>query len=545
MNSSNIDTTYSQNIQNLTPDERQLLVKFTYSFDKDQLLPITQTTLLKIEPCFNVITIEDEVAKNFYENKSQVISKKHDKNEFIKQRTSSESDSFENENSSEFIKEKETTHNIIDGKHVIHDQLKSSSSIKSILKKSQINKEISVPKIDQLSISRYSSLSSSKNKPTTSTRLDFNQVRYLAEQTAKQYSSLHSIHSRSHSRSLFDQTINIFDPNCSYDIASNSCRPFRVQYYMKPYREQTNTSTNMMKQKSISLSPNRLAQQSDKTDHSHYFSNEYIRPSKRQLNRKQHISESPLREYTDQGRDYNIITTNKRQISIFISTFICFSFRKKKSSIKANSPSLSTRPFLSLIKSCQRNIPSIISTSVRQRISRSSQFPSSSSSSSSSSLSTDSYNTPSAIECSLTSINPLSQQRDCKRENETILKSHLPDTIYEHKKEHDEKIQRYDRLLEKMRATDEQLQSLSRLCICNTLSQRTHVKMNRESNLSLNKITSKRHYFSPIILQMCFIILIIFNLFVVYFFNEINVWWSEYVGPAIIIEQHDEDTLNF
>ena len=69
--------------------------------------------------------------------------------------------------------------------------------------------------------------------------------------------------------------------------------------------------------------------------------------------------------------------------------------------------------------------------------------------------------------------------------------------------------------------------------------------MDQESNLSLNKIISNKNCFSPIILQMCLIILVIFNLLVVYFFNEINVWWSEYVVPAGIIQQHDEDTLNF
>jgi hypothetical protein len=58
-------------------------------------------------------------------------------------------------------------------------------------------------------------------------------------------------------------------------------------------------------------------------------------------------------------------------------------------------------------------------------------------------------------------------------------------------------------------------------------------------------MTSDSHLFSPMILQMCLIILILFNLFVVYFFNEINLWWSEYSTSAVIAEQHDEETLNF
>lgn len=44
---------------------------------------------------------------------------------------------------------------------------------------------------------------------------------------------------------------------------------------------------------------------------------------------------------------------------------------------------------------------------------------------------------------------------------------------------------------------------------------------------------------------MCFFGLIILNLFIFYFFNEINVWWSGYTGSAVMIEQHAEDTLNF
>src|SRR5271156_6536931 len=58
-----------------------------------------------------------------------------------------------------------------------------------------------------------------------------------------------------------------------------------------------------------------------------------------------------------------------------------------------------------------------------------------------------------------------------------IFRSPLPDIVHPHKKEHDETIQRYDRLLEKMRATDEQLQILSRSWANNT-QQRTSVSRN-------------------------------------------------------------------
>ncbi|CAF3387586.1 unnamed protein product [Rotaria sp. Silwood1] len=306
MNSSSIDTIFSH-------------AKFTYLFDNDQLLPTAQTTLLKIEPCFNVIAIEDEVTKHFYQNKLPAISKTYDTIQYIKQQTLNESDSLENEYSPKLIKERETTHKIIDAKHIAPNQLTYSSSMKSTLKRSHKKEEARlIPKIDKLSISRSSSsTSSSKKKQTPSTRLDFNQVRHLAEVTAKQSSSLHPFYCRS----LFDQTINIFDPNNSYYIATNNYRPFRCQYYMKPYREEANTPTNMSKQRSRSLSYNRLAQQSDKTFRSHTFSNQYARPSKRQFNRKQHISWSPERECIDRGRDYTSIKANKRQMSIFIFSF--------------------------------------------------------------------------------------------------------------------------------------------------------------------------------------------------------------------------------
>ncbi|CAF1102312.1 unnamed protein product [Rotaria sordida] len=451
MNNSNIDTTFSQETQNLTPDRYGVHVKFDYSFDQDQLLPTIQTIRLKSEPCFNVIATEDEVTKHFYENKSEIISNKHDRMEFIKRRTSNEFDSFENKYSHRLIKERETTDKVINIKHIVPDQSTSSSSIKSILKKPEKKEERSISKKDELSISPSSSRSSSKKKPTLSTRLDFNQVQHLVELTAKQYSSLHSIQPRS----LFDKTINIFDPNYSYQITSNNCRPFRFQYYMKPYREEANTPTNISKQRSRSLSPNRLAQQSDKRARSRTFSNQYSRPSRREFNRRQDVSWSPVREYTDQGRDDTIKTATKK---------------KEKSSRKTNTSSLSTCPSLSLIKPCQRKSPSKIPVPIRHRISRSSQSPSPP-------LSIDSYHTPSLSESSLTSITPLSQQSYSKAEEEIILKSHLPDIVYQHDKERDETMQRYDRLLEKIRATDEQLQSLSRSWISNT-PQRTPVSKN-------------------------------------------------------------------
>jgi hypothetical protein len=60
-----------------------------------------------------------------------------------------------------------------------------------------------------------------------------------------------------------------------------------------------------------------------------------------------------------------------------------------------------------------------------------------------------------------------------------------------------------------------------------------------------NKTTNNKEFISPMILQMCLLILVIFNLLVVYFFNEINILWSQYISHTVIAEQHDEETSNF
>jgi hypothetical protein len=83
----------------------------------------------------------------------------------------------------------------------------------------------------------------------------------------------------------------------------------------------------------------------------------------------------------------------------------------------------------------------------------------------------DSYETSSLTTHSLT---PTSQYEEKK---DIIFISPLPDIVHPHKKEHNETMQRYDRLLEKMRATDEQLQKLSRSWT-NNKQQRTSVCTN-------------------------------------------------------------------
>ncbi len=145
------------------------------------------------------------------------------------------------------------------------------------------------------------------------------------------------------------------------------------------------------------------------------------------------------------------------------------SFRERISSEKARSSLLSTNPSLSLSNPCLQNLPPIIPVSVHHQLSR---FPVHS-------LSTDSYYTRSVIDRPLTSLTSGSRY-DYKSEEEeeekkkTMLRTHLSD---QYKNEHDETMKRYDRLLEKIRTTDEELQSLSRSWT-NNIQQSTSVSNN-------------------------------------------------------------------
>jgi hypothetical protein len=128
---------------------------------------------------------------------------------------------------------------------------------------------------------------------------------------------------------------------------------------------------------------------------------------------------------------------------------------------------------------------------------------------------------------------------------EIVFVSPLPDIVHPQKNEHSETMQRYDRLLEKMRATDEQLHILSRSWVNNTQQKPSVSKNQLEGEILIKSQSNKNAFLSPMILQVCLIILVIFNLLAVYFFNEINLLWSQYVGNTVIAEQHDEGTSNF
>lgn len=160
-----------------------------------------------------------------------------------------------------------------------------------------------VSKLEQSRLkSRSPSPSSSVKKQRSIERLNLNDVQHLAEITAKQNLTSPSIYTRS----LFDQTINIFNPN-SYRIPSSNPRLFRLQYYIKPYRGDPEVPTDKNKQRSRSLS-----QQSKRTTRWDAFSKQDNQPLTRQSNRKQYVSWSPVRDYIYEGRDYTIIKPNKK-----------------------------------------------------------------------------------------------------------------------------------------------------------------------------------------------------------------------------------------
>ncbi|UJR10861.1 hypothetical protein I4U23_015049 [Adineta vaga] len=442
----------------LTTTRHGIRVKF--DDDRFPSSSSSKTTIVKTEPCFQVNSCEDQITKHFYENEYQL---KDEKNNQSLSKTPSEPDSLDEEY---LIAFEEPLRNQTNDRNI-------SSPTKSILKKTSTKDTISIPH------SRSRSPSPSPSSPLKKKSNDYqsNQVQYLAGVTAKQ--PVHS-YSSSH-RSLFEPTINIFD---SSNV--NTRRPSRLRYYIKPYRGDIYIPPNLNKSQSRSLSGQRFSQQTEPTVW-HTFSNQYRRP----MNRRQHVSWSPVREYIHQGREKSFKPSTKKKEMI-------------------PSP-LSTR---SSSNPCLRTSSSMIPISVRYRT----LFHPSSSSS------IDSYETSSMTNHSLT---PTSQYEEIR------YPSHSSDI------EHNNKLQRYDRLLEKMRATDEQLQRLSR-----SWTNNTTVKVPNQSNLILNKSTKKKEFISPMILQMCLIILVFFNLLVVYYFNEINIFWNRFSSHSTQNEQLDDDETN-
>ena len=77
---------------------------------------------------------------------------------------------------------------------------------------------------------------------------------------------------------------------------------------------------------------------------------------------------------------------------------------------------------------------------------------------------------------------------------------------------HAETMEHYERLLQRMRRTDEELLSLS-----------TRLK----TKGPVLKVVKKATFFSPAVLQLCLLLLLLCNLLLAYFFNELNTWWSD------------------
>ncbi|CAF0910099.1 unnamed protein product [Rotaria sordida] len=538
MSSSSMDTSFfdeerraREEIQQFEEFEKEFASNrrgIRVKFDDEQFSPLTQTTVIKTEPCFQVNSTEDQITKHFYHNEFQL--KDEDNNQISNQtssKTPSEQDSLEDEyivklkqEKNPSLKSNEIDQEIYYNSSDLSDQISFSSPGKSILKKSQKIEKKSTPKLDRSSNSRSSSPGSLKKKQISSTYSDSNEVQHLAELTAKETSSQPppSI------RSLFEPTINIFDSSNSNQFMSNTCRPARLRYYVKPYRGDTYIPPNTNKQRSRSLSEHRGTQQSRPTVW-YTFSNQYNRPSDGQLNRRQHVSWSPVREYIHQGRDKAVRSPMKKMESLSNKSSSLFSTHS------ASNPCL------------RSSSSSMIPVSVRYRPSRLSEIPQHFRQSFPP-LSIDSYESSSITNCSLTPLTPSSQHSQYEQKKDKIFVSSLPDIVHPHKKEHDDTIQRYDRLLEKMRATDEQLQTLSRTWT-NNIQQRSSIRSNHELDLSLNKTTNDNTFFSPMFLQMCLIILVIFNLLVIYFFNGINRWWNQSVAHTITTDQHNQGTLKF
>lgn len=145
-----------------------------------------------------------------------------------------------------------------------------------------------------------------------------------------------------------------------------------------------------------------------------------------------------------------------------------FSFRSQQLLSKTSSV-LSTH---SSSNPCLQNSPSMGPNSFRYRSSRLSDIPQHLRRSFPP-FSIDSYESSSITNCSLTPMTPTSQNSQHEQKQDTMLISPLPEIVQQHKKEHSDAIQRYDRLLEKMRATDEQLQTLSKSWTNNTQQGRS------------------------------------------------------------------------
>ena len=89
----------------------------------------------------------------------------------------------------------------------------------------------------------------------------------------------------------------------------------------------------------------------------------------------------------------------------------------------------------------------------------------------------DSYETASVPDRSLTPITPSSQCSQNEDRENLSCHSYTSDIGSQPKINHQETLKRYDRLLEKMKVTDEQLQKLSRSWANNSCLMRSSVRL--------------------------------------------------------------------
>ena len=88
-------------------------------------------------------------------------------------------------------------------------------------------------------------------------------------------------------------------------------------------------------------------------------------------------------------------------------------------------------------------------------------------------MSMNSYETGSMTNCSLTPVTSTFEHSQQKQNDGFMCRTSSSDLLHQNRRKHDDTMQRYDRLLEKIRATDEQLQILSRSWTKNTHQEKS------------------------------------------------------------------------
>lgn len=113
METSTVDScVFPQQEQTLNSYSSTLNTDCSYSMNMNQVSPMIQVTRIKLEPCFTVILTEDQMTRNFYENKSPEILQKKQSIELDKEQASNTSTNFENQYSFQWIVSDSLSNNI-------------------------------------------------------------------------------------------------------------------------------------------------------------------------------------------------------------------------------------------------------------------------------------------------------------------------------------------------------------------------------------------------------------------------------------------------